>query len=495
MNPADYSLYPALPEIALLVAASIVLLVEATNAERRGSGVGLLALLALLAPTVATLYQMQSSEQITGFGGMYVADTLAHVLKLCAYGAVALTLVYSRDYNVARDMQRGEFQGLALFSLLGMMVMISSSSLLVVYLGMELMMLSQYALVALRRSNATASEAAMKFFVLGALASGFMLYGMSMIYGATGTLDIAEIARAIATGVNRTALVFGVVFIVSGLAFEFGAVPFHMWTPDVYEGSPTSATLMIAAAPKLATFAISFRLLVEALSAVAVDWQQMLMLLALASLLLGNVVGVAQRNIKRLLAYSTISQVGFILLGLASGVVSGGSAQLAHDAYGSAMFYVVTYVLTTLAGFGVLALLGRAGFESDRLDDMKGLARRSPVLALVLLLVMLSLAGLPPAVGFYAKLAILQTLVAAGHVWVALVAVLLSVIGAFYYLRVIKLMYFDAPQGPEPEAAPAGQGGARMLLGLNGAAVLALGIVPGPLMTLCVYAIRQSLGT
>ena len=492
MTFSDFSLYPALPEIVLLVAASIVLIIEASVPERRGSMTGRLALASLLAPTLATLYQMQSGERIVGFGGMYVADALAHVLKLCAYAAVAVTLVYSGGYNTARGMQRGEFQGLALFSLLGIMVMISANSLLIVYLGVELMILSQYSMVALRREHAASTEAAMKFFVLGALASGFMLYGMSMIYGATGTLDIPAIAQAVGSTASRTVLVFGLVFIVAGLAFEFGAVPFHMWTPDVYEGSPTSATLMIAAAPKLATFAISFRLLVEALGGLSVDWQQMVLLLALASLVLGNVVGVAQRNVKRLLAYSTISQVGFILLGLASGAVGDQPVQLSHDAYGSAMFYVVTYVLTTLAGFGVLALLARAGYESDRLDDLKGLGRRSPGLALVLLLAMLSLAGLPPTVGFYAKLAVLSSVVAAGHIWIAVAAVLLSVVGAFYYLRVIKLMYFDAPLQTEPAA---GQAGARFMLGVNGAAVLLLGILPGPLMTLCVAAIQQALGT
>ena len=329
----------------------------------------------------------------------------------------------------------------------------------------------------------------MKYFVLGALASGFMLYGMSMIYGATGNLNLQGIAQTASITANRTVLVFGVVFIVAGIAFKFGAVPFHMWVPDVYEGSPTGSTLLIAAAPKLATFAIAFRVLVEGLPAVAVDWQQMLLLLAMASLALGNVIGVAQLNLKRLLAYSTIAQVGFVLLGLGAGVVNG-SMSTADGAYGSALFYVVTYVLTTLAGFGVVLMLARAGFESDRLEDLKGLSQRSPGMALVLLIVMLSLAGLPPTVGFYAKLAVLQALVAAGHVWLAVAAVLLSVIGAYYYLRVIKVMYFDAPQ--HTAALEAGQG-ARTMLGLNGAAVLLLGIVPGPLMTLCVNAIRQTL--
>lgn len=492
MTPAPFSLYPALPEILLLATASLVLLVEASLAERRRDTGGVLALLAIVPSVLATLHQMQSGATIVGFGGMYVADMLAHVLKLCAYAAVALTLVYAGGYNASRHLQRGEFQALALFSLIGMMVMISANNLLVVYLGLELMTLPLYALAALRRDHAASTEAAMKYFVLGALSSGFMLYGMSMVYGATGNLDIPDIARAIAISANRTVLVFGVVFIVAGLAFKFGAVPFHMWVPDVYEGTPTGSTLLIAAAPKLATFAMSFRLLVEGLIAVAFDWQQMLILLALASLVLGNVVGVAQRNLKRLLAYSTISQVGFVLLGLATGVVDG-QMRLADDAYGASLFYVITYVLTSLAGFGVVMLMSRAGFEADRMEDLKGLSQRSPVLALVLLIVMLSLAGLPPTVGFYAKLAVLQSVVAAGQTWLAVVAVLLSVIGAFYYLRVIKLMYFDASQG---DAAPdSSRGAARTVLGLNGAAVLLLGILPGPLMGLCIAAIRQALAT
>mgnify|MGYP002778003961 CR=1 FL=1 len=505
MTSAELNLMPALPEILLLVTACIVLLAESLKRPSRaehdaaeaaaaapgagaGGGMGL-ALLALVPSVIATLMQLSEDQRVFAFGGMYVADAMAHLLKLVAYGATALTLVYASGYNAVRSVQRAEFQALALFSLLGVMVMISANNLLVVYLGLELMTLSLYALVALRRDHAVSTEAAMKYFVLGALSSGFLLYGMSMLYGATGSLDIPQIANTVAASANRTALVFGVVFIVSGLAFKFSAVPFHMWAPDVYEGAPTGATLLIAAAPKLATFAVSFRMLVEGLSAVAVDWQQMLMVLAIASLALGNFVGIMQTNLKRLLAYSTISQIGFVLLALSVGVVDG---QVQVDAaYGSALFYVVTYVVTTVAGFGALLLLSRAGFESDRIDDLKGLSQRAPWLSLVLLDSMASLAGVPPAVGFYAKLMVLGAVVGAGHVWIAVAAVLLSVVGAYYYLRIVKLMYFDAPV--QTATLDAGQG-ARALLGLNGAAVLLLGILPGPLMAACIAAVRQALG-
>jgi NADH-quinone oxidoreductase subunit N len=389
-------------------------------------------------------------------------------------------------------MYRGEFYALALLSLLGQMVMISANNLLVIYVGLELMTLCLYALAALRRDHTASSEAAMKYFVLGALASGFLLYGMSMIYGGTGSLDLPEIARAFAAvETNRLVLVFGVVFVVAGLAFKFGAVPFHMWVPDVYHGTPTATTLLIAGAPKLAAFAMAFRLLVEGLPGVAVDWQQMLVVLSVASLLVGNLVAIAQRNFKRMLAYSTIAQVGFVLLGLATGVVEG-SADAAADAYSASMFYVITYVLTTLGTFGLIQLMARMGFEAEEIDDLRGLNRRSPWMAFVALILMFSLAGIPPTVGFYAKLAVLQAVVNAGQVWLAVLAVLASLVGAFYYLRVVKAMYFDEPV---EQGGIAGTGGARVTLALNGAAVLLLGILPGPLMTACLNAVRQALSS
>jgi NADH-quinone oxidoreductase subunit N len=481
----------ALPEILLLVAACGVLLIDAFRGDSQRLSVDRLALLALLFPAAATVWQLGQPVQ-HAFNGMYVADGLGHVLKLASYLAVAVTIVYGRSYALDRGMHRGELYVLALFALLGQMIMISAGNLLVVYLGLELMSLSLYALAALRRDHGVSGEAAIKYFVLGALASGFLLYGMSMLYGGTGTLDLALIARSMADGStgNLTVLVFGVVFIVAGLAFKFGAVPFHMWVPDVYQGTPTIATLLIAAGPKLATFAIAFRMLAEGMIGVATDWQQMLLVLSVLSMALGNLVAIAQTNLKRMLAYSTIAQIGFVLLGMLSGVV-GGDATNAPEAWGASMFYMVTYVLTTLGTFGVVMLIARAGHEAEEIDDLKGLARRSPGLAFVMLILMFSLTGIPPTVGFYAKLAVLQSVVDAGMVWLAVVAVLLSLIGAFYYLRVVKTIYFD---DPVDTAVIAPTADARVVMAMNGALVLLLGLVPGPLMALCLDAVRQAFG-
>jgi NADH-quinone oxidoreductase subunit N len=487
----NMNLGAALPEILLLVGASLVLLVDVYR--RQGSvlridrvAIGMLAL-----PLLATVWQLDMPVDLA-FGGMYVADGLGHVLKLAAYVAVAATLVYGRVYAGDRGMDRGELYALALFALLGVMVMISANHLLVIYLGLELMSLSLYAMVAMRRDHAVSTEAAMKYFVLGALASGFLLYGMSMIYGGTGSLDLGEIAQAIAIGnTSDTVMVFGTVFIVAGLAFKLGAVPFHMWVPDVYQGAPTVATLMIASAPKLAVFAVIFRLLTEGMSAVAFDWQQMLLVLAVLSLALGNVVAIAQSNLKRMLAYSTIAQIGFVLLAMLSGVVDG-NAEGAAGAYSAGMFYMITYVLTTLGAFGLVLLLARSGFESEEVDDLRGLSVRSPWMALVMLILMFSLIGIPPTVGFYAKLAVLAAVVETGAVWLAVFAVVFSLVGAFYYLRVIKVMYFDKPVDDTRIDPPAD---AKVAMAINGALVLLLGIVPGPLMSLCVAAVRQALST
>jgi NADH-quinone oxidoreductase subunit N len=481
----------ALPEILLLVAACMVLLADVLRGEDERLRIDRLALGALLFPAVATVWQLGQPAQ-HAFGGMYVADTLGHVLKLAAYGAVAATIVYARGYAADRGMHRGELYALALFALLGQMVMISAGSLLVVYLGLELMSLSLYAIAAMRRDHPLSSEAAIKYFVLGALASGFLLYGMSMLYGGTGTLDLARIARALGGGApaNTTVMVFGVVFVVAGLAFKFGAVPFHMWVPDVYQGTPTAATLLIASAPKLATFAIAFRLLAEGLIAVAADWQQMLLVLSVLSMAVGNLVAIAQTNLKRMLAYSTIAQVGFVLIGMLAGVV-GGDASGAPDAWSASMFYIVTYVLTTLGTFGVVLLVARREHEAEEIVDLQGLARRSPWLAFVMLILMFSLAGIPPTVGFYAKLAVLQAALAAGLLWLAVLAVLLSLVGAFYYLRVVKVMYFEEPIDARPIEATAD---ARAVITINGALVLVLGLVPGPLMALCLKAVQQAFG-
>ncbi len=481
----------AAPEIALLIAASLVLLAYVIPWVTDRISIDKLALIALVAPLVATLQQLDSSTQYA-FNGMYVADRLAQLLKLFCYVSVAVTIVYARGYATDRQIPRGELYSLALFALLGQMVMISANNLLVVYLGLELSSLSLYALAALRRDWGFSSEAAIKYFVLGALSSGFLLYGMSMVYGGTGTLSLPDIARAMADGhTNDTVLVFGVVFIVAGLAFKFGAVPFHMWVPDVYHGTPTASTLLIASAPKLAAFAITFRVLAEGMITVAGDWQRMLIVLAVLSLIVGNVVGIAQSNLKRMLAYSTIGQIGFALLGLLSGVVDGDTSPAA-DAYGAAMFYMVTYVLTTLGTFGLIQLLARPGFESEQIDDLKGLSKRSPWMAFMMLIMMFSLAGVPPTVGFYAKLAVLGAVVNAGMVWLAVFAVLATVVGSYYYLRVVKVMYFDEPL---ETAAITATGDARAVLAVNGMLVLILGIIPGPLMAACALAVRQALSS
>jgi NADH-quinone oxidoreductase subunit N len=377
-----------------------------------------------------------------------------------------------------------------------MFVMISGHNFLVIYMGLELLTLCSYALVALRRDNATATEAAMKYFVLGALASGFLLYGLSMLYGATGSLDLNEVFNAIASRqVKHQVLVFGLVFIVAGLAFKLGAVPFHMWLPDVYQGAPTAVTLLIGGAPQLAAFAISLRLLVEGLLPLAFDWQQMLAVMAIGSLLVGNLAAIAQSNLKRMLAFSTISQMGFLLLGMLSGVVNGNPLNT-ESAYSAAMFYAITYVLTTLAAFGIIMLLARAGHESEEIIDLAGLNQRSPLYAGVMAIAMLSLAGLPPLVGFYAKLSVLQALISSqqtSYLVLAVFAVLMSLVGAFYYLRIIKVMYFDAAQSPvHPITAPAD---ARFVLSINGALILLLGILPGGLMTLCAQSISSIVKT
>ncbi|MEI2417207.1 NADH-quinone oxidoreductase subunit NuoN [Orrella sp. JC864] len=486
----DFAL--ATPEIVLLVAGLAILLIDAFSNDpaRRLTHALSLAVLAVL--TVISLVQWNAGVEGVTFHGLFVTDALAHLLKVTSYLAVAVTLIYGRHYAMARDMMRGgELYVLTLFALLGQMVMISAGNLVSVYLGLELMSLALYALIALRRENVVATEAAMKYFVLGALASGFLLYGMSMVYGATGHLDLTEIADAIAAGqTEQMALVFGVVFLVAGLAFKLGVVPFHMWVPDVYHGSPTAVTLVLGAAPKLAAFAITLRLLAESLHGLAADWQPMLIILAVLSLVIGNLTAIVQTNFKRMLAYSSISHMGFVLLGLLSGVV-GTQSDGAAAAYGASLFYMLVYVLTTLGGFGMVLLMSRDGFECDRIDDLKGLNRRSPWHAAILLLLMFSLAGLPPLVGFYAKLAVLQAVVNAGHLWLAVTAVILSLIGAFYYLRVVKVMYFDEPQEGVPAlSATCVQ---RGIMSVNGALILLLGILPGGLMAVSVQAIRTSL--
>ena len=484
---------PALPEAILLVGACVVMLADPFVKHERRASTYWLAQGTLALCVLATLFVMANagSSKYYIFNGLFVADFLSHLVKLVSYASVFAALVYSRQWLVDRGLLRGEFFSLLLFSLLGMMLLASANSFLTVYLGLELMSLCLYALVALNRDSALSTEAAMKYFVLGALSSGLLLYGMSMIYGATGTLNLQEVAKSVAGLAalpgDRNFLVFGLVFVVAGTAFKIGLVPFHMWIPDVYHGAPTPVTLVIGSGPKLAAFAMAVRLLVNGLPGLAGDWQQMLALLAILSMAIGNITAIAQSNLKRMLAYSAIANMGFMLLGLLSGMVDGN--WLNRDAaYGAALFYIIIYTVMSVGAFGMLLVLSRAGFDCENLDDMRGLNRRSPWYAFLMMLLMLSLAGLPPTAGFYAKLAVFNAAVAAGYIWLAVAAVMLSLVGAYYYLRVVKLMYFDDPKQTLP-VQPALSSG--VLMSVNGLALLVFGILPQPLMALCGFAIAS----
>ncbi|MDT8997807.1 NADH-quinone oxidoreductase subunit NuoN [Paucibacter sp. APW11] len=483
------------PEIILLGMACLVALVDLFVADPRRTPTYWLTQLTLAVVAGVHFCYFNGAETQFAMQNMVISDPMGHLLAAFAAIATIVTLVYARPYAESRDMLKGELFTLSLFAMLGISIMVSANNFLVIYLGLELMSLSLYALVALRRDHAVSTEAAMKYFVLGALASGFLLYGMSMMYGATGSLEIPRVFDVISQGIpNKAVLIFGVVFIVAGLGFKLGAAPFHMWVPDVYQGAPTAATLLIGGAPKLAAFGITLRLLVDGMSGLAVDWQQMLIVLAVMSLLVGNLVAIAQTNLKRMLAYSTIAQMGFMLLGLASGVVNDNNLSSAN-AYSSAMFYLVTYVLTTLGSFGMILLLSRQGHESEQISDLAGLARRSPWYALVMSIFMFSLAGIPPTAGFYGKLAVLQALVSTNtqlYLLLAIAAVLLSLIGAFYYLRVVKVMWFDEPADRSALSAP---NDVRIVMSINGAAVLVFGLMPDSLMALCATAIVKTLAT
>jgi NADH-quinone oxidoreductase subunit N len=473
------SLAPVTPEISLTAAICLILLIDVFAGEKRAGLTSTLTLIALAVCAALTVEYAHVTERVLLLHGMYVADELAFALKLAAFAVVAVALLYSRSYLINRNILRGEYYVLALTALLGIFVLISANSLLTVYLGVELLALSVYAMVAFDRDSGLSAEAAMKYFVLGAIASGALLYGMSLIYGLTGTLDLAEIAVRLSTP-SPLGVVMGLVFIVVAVAFKLGAVPFHMWLPDVYEGAPTSVTLFIGTVPKIAYFALALRLLAQGLAGMTLEWTQMLAALALLTLLVGNLVALVQTNIKRLLAYSTIANVGFIILGFVAGT---------PDGYAAALYYTLVYVLVALGSFGVVLLLSRKGFEADRLEDFKGLHQRDPLLALAMMLLMFSTAGVPPLVGFWAKLRIFQVLWESHHLWLVIIAAATSVVGAFYYLRVIKLMYFDDPVVPHlPRVA--GAGGVRLALGLNAAAVLALGILPAPLLNLCARLIH-----
>ena len=483
------------PEIWLLLAACAVLLVDIFNSHPERAPTFWLTQASIAVFAAIHLAGYDGGQTAYGLNGMVVVDPMGHLLAFFAALSMMVTLAYARPTLACRDLLKGEFFTLSLFVLLGISVMCSANNFLVVYLGLELMSLSLYALAALRRDHTMATEAAMKYFVLGALASGFLLYGLSMMYGATGSLEIPKVFEQIATGtINKEVLVFGVVFVVAGLAFKLGAVPFHMWLPDVYHGAPTPVTLLIGGAPQFAGFAIIIRLLVEGMLGLAVDWQQMLIVLAVASLAVGNLAAIAQSNLKRMLAYSTIGQMGFVVLGLSAGVISGNTLS-AGNAYSSAMFYMVAYVLTTLGTFGLIMFLSRQGFESEEINDLAGLARRSPWVAGVMSVFMFSLAGLPPMVGFFAKLAIIQALVSTNvtlYIVLAVVAVLFSLVGAYYYLRVIKVMWFDEPV---QTAAIERSSGVTALLAVNGAAVLLFGPFSGGLMAMCRDAIVKALAS
>ena len=484
------------PEIVLLVMACAIVLLDLFDRRAGRPLAYYLSLLTLLVLALLTGSYALDGQTVYGFGDMVVSDVMANWLKCFAALALLVTFIYGRTYVRDRDMLRGgEWYTLGLLLLLGIFVIISANNFLTIYLGLELLSLSSYALVALWRHQARSTEAAMKYFVLGAMASGFLLYGLSMLYGATGTLDIGEVFHVIQSGeADHRVLVFGVVFIVAGIAFKLSSVPFHMWVPDVYDGAPTAVTLLLGAAPEFAGFALAVRLLVEGLLPLALDWQPMLGVMAVGSLLLGNVVAIAQTNIKRMLAYSAISHMGFVLLGLMSGVV-GSDTSLAASAYGSAMFYVVAYVLATLVSFGIVMLLAREGYESDQIADFAGLNKHHPLYAGIMAICMLSLTGFPPFIGFQAKLAILQALVSTGlpvYIGLAVFAVIMSLIGAFYYIRVIKVMYFDEPASTFSISVPLDM---RGVLSLNGLALLILGLVPGGLMALCARGAAQMLLT
>lgn len=481
MNWADLNLLPALPELFLLGAVSLILILDLFIRDEQRYLTYALSLLAIIGCAALQIWTFQPYGQVT-FSGMFVSDPLSSLIKLAMYLATFMVLVYSRQYIAQRGMFRGEYFTLTLLSLLGMNIMASGTHLLTLYVGLEIMSLALYTLIAIQRNSSLATEAAMKYFVLGALASGLLLYGMSMLYGATGSLYLREIALAIKGGSDYGMLLgLGIVFIVCGLAFKLGAVPFHMWVPDVYQGSPLAVTLMIGAAPKLAAFVFIYRILVQGMGSVVDQWSIMLGILAVLSLAIGNITAIAQTNIRRMLAYSTISHMGFILLGF--------TASASPSGYSAAAFYTVVYALMSLAGFGVILALSRAGFECEKLDDLKGLNSRNSWYALLMLLVMFSMAGIPPLLGFYAKLVVIKALIDQNMVWLAVYAVIMSLIGAFYYLRVVKFMYMDEAQD---NAAVQTKPDMLVLLSVNVLALLVIGILPDQLLELCVTAITLS---
>jgi NADH-quinone oxidoreductase subunit N len=468
----------ARPEIFLTIAACAILMLDLllTDAQRRWTGV--LAVISLCVTAVLVVAQPLATK-VVALGGLFELDRMAQVLKVVTLLTVAVVFVYSTDYLRRRAIFKGEYFVLGLFATLGAMVLISAGSLITLYLGLELMSLCLYAMVAFDRDSGIAAESAIKYFVLGSMASGTLLYGMSIIYGMTGSLELDGIANAVRGGHSANlGLVFGIAFLIVGVGFKFGAVPFHMWIPDVYEGSPTCVTVFIGTASKLAAFGLAMRLLPEALGASQPDWSQMLVVLSVLSMAIGNIVAIAQFNLKRMLAYSTISHVGYVLLGILSGTAQG---------YQAAMFYMISYVVVAAGAFGMILLLARQGFEADKLEDFKGLNARSPWFAGMMAILMFSLAGVPPFIGFWAKLGVIQAVLGVQLTWLAVVAVLFSVVGAYYYLRIVKLMYFDEPSDA---AAIGGSMLMRTVLSANALLVLGLGIIPGSLLQLCQRALQ-----
>ena len=486
---------PAIPEIFLLAGACFVLLADLFVSDKNRFITYLMAQIVLLLTAGLVLMDF-GSETVSTFSDMFVLDPMAQVLKVALILVTVGVFVYSRDYLRDRQMYRGEYFTLGLFAVLGMMIMVSAKTMLLIYLGLELLSLAMYAMVAFRRDDGRASEAAMKYFVLGAIASGMLLYGMSFIYGITGSLHLDHIAIYMSSNpvMQNVGLLLGLAFIIVGLGFKLGAVPFHMWVPDVYDGAPTSVTLFLGTAPKIAAFAMIIRLLAEGLGDMLQGWQQILAILAALSVVLGNIIAIAQTNIKRMLAYSAISHMGFVVMGILAGTQAG---------YAASMFYIITYAIISMGGFAVIMYLSHKGKEADQLDDLKGLSSTHPWVAFMMMLFLFAMAGVPPTVGFYAKLSVITAVTDVNIIWLAVLAVVMSVIGAYYYLRAIKLMYFDAPEktqlsksGADEALAPSSEVSAldfKFLLSINGLSVILLGILPGSLMALCLRAIQLSL--
>lgn len=480
MNWTDLNLIAAMPEIVLLSALGIVLLADLWISDNNRHITHLLTLLSLVV-TAVTQWVVWSPGSVSAFSGMYIADGMSQLAKMVMYAGLFALLVYSKPYNQSRNMFKGEFYTLSLFALVGMSVMVSAGHFLTAYIGLELLSLSLYAMIALRRDSAVAAEAALKYFVLGALASGLLLYGVSMVYGATGSLEFATVlARAYDGQANEWLLKLGLVFIVVAVAFKLGAVPFHMWVPDVYQGAPTSVAAFVGTLPKIAAVVFTFRILVTGLGTIATDWTQMLAILAVASLLVGNLAAIMQTNIKRMLAYSTISHMGFVLLAFMAGAIG----------FAAGLYYAIAYVVMGLVGFGVLMLLSNEAFECEEISDLAGLNQRNAWYAFLMLLTIFSMAGIPPLMGFYAKFVVIKALLSQGFIWITVFAVVMSLIGAFYYLRVVKSMYFDKATNEHPIGSNMA---AKAILSVNALLLLLWGIMPQWVMDWCVKALQNTL--